>query len=115
MISLITEQDRGLEQISAALRRQQKMGYAIQDEVGEHNGNKLDRNNHIYLIDICNMASFTHTPTFIIILDIVIIDDISAGTSRADTRIRRETQRIEETRRKEKTYCTCSKYCTCIA
>ena len=40
-------------------------------------------------------------------VSLVIIDDISSGASRADARIRRETQRIEETRRKEKTYCTC--------
>ncbi|XP_003382897.1 PREDICTED: syntaxin-8-like [Amphimedon queenslandica] len=71
---MIAEQDRGLDAISAALRRQQKVGLAIQDEVSEHN---------------------------------VLIDDISAGTSRADARIRRETQRIEERRRKEKTWCSC--------
>ena len=33
-----TEQDRGLDAISDALRRQQRIGFAIQDEVVEHNG-----------------------------------------------------------------------------
>lgn len=39
----------------------------------------------------------------------VLIDDISAGTTRADARIKRETQRVEDRRKKEKTWCTCSK------
>jgi syntaxin 8 len=73
---MIDEQDRGLEAISATLRRQQKVGLAMQDEIAEHN---------------------------------VIIDDISAGATLADNRIKRETQRIEERRKKEKTWCTCSK------
>ena len=33
-----TEQDRGLEALSQALRRQQNMGLAIQEEVVTHNG-----------------------------------------------------------------------------
>lgn len=40
---IIIEQDRGLEAISAALRRQQKVGLAIQDEVSEHNGKNLKK------------------------------------------------------------------------
>lgn len=42
-IIIIIEQDRGLEAISAALRRQQKVGLAIQDEVSEHNGKNLKK------------------------------------------------------------------------
>ena len=35
---VIPEQDRGLDQLSQALRRQREVGLAIQDEVVEQNG-----------------------------------------------------------------------------
>ena len=35
---IIAQQDEGLEQLSKALRNQQKMGRDMQDEVQEHNG-----------------------------------------------------------------------------
>ena len=44
------EQDRGLDAISAALRRQQKVGLAIQDEVSEHNG---ERRNKMEILCCC--------------------------------------------------------------
>lgn len=36
--ALISEQDQGLENLSRALRRQQEVGLAMQDEITEHNG-----------------------------------------------------------------------------
>lgn len=35
---IMDEQDKGLEQLSHGLRKQQRMGYAMQDEIQEHNG-----------------------------------------------------------------------------
>ena len=35
---MIKEQDEGLEELSRALRNQQKIGLAMQDEIQEHNG-----------------------------------------------------------------------------
>lgn len=66
----------------------------------------------MYYASTCNERLFFHKtlPYVFILLFLVIIDDISTGTSRADARIRRETQRIEERRRKEKTWCTCSEF-----
>ena len=72
---IIAEQDKGLDALSAALRRQRKIGLAIQDEVSEHN---------------------------------ILIDDITHGTTHADSRIRRETRRIDETRRKDSNWCSCA-------
>lgn len=39
---LINEQDKGLDELSKALRRQQQMGLDMQDEIKEHNG-KIQR------------------------------------------------------------------------
>ena len=36
--NMIAEQDQGLENLSRALRRQQEVGLAMQDEITEHNG-----------------------------------------------------------------------------
>ena len=35
---MIDDQDRGLDELSKALRRQQQMGLDMQDEIQEHNG-----------------------------------------------------------------------------
>lgn len=35
---IIAEQDEGLEHLSKALRNQQRMGEAMQDEIQDHNG-----------------------------------------------------------------------------
>ena len=35
---IIDDQDRGLDELSKALRRQQQMGLDMQDEIQEHNG-----------------------------------------------------------------------------
>lgn len=37
-VCVSTEQDRGLDQLSLALRRQREVGLAIQEEVEEQNG-----------------------------------------------------------------------------
>ena len=37
---IINDQDRGLDELSKALRRQQQMGLDMQDEIQEHNGTK---------------------------------------------------------------------------
>ncbi len=37
---MISEQDKGLENLSRALRRQAEVGMAMQDEITEHNGKK---------------------------------------------------------------------------
>ena len=37
-VCFLTEQDRGLDQLSLALRRQREVGLAIQDEVEDQNG-----------------------------------------------------------------------------
>ena len=36
--AMIDDQDRGLDELSKALRRQQQMGLDMQDEIQEHNG-----------------------------------------------------------------------------
>ena len=36
---IIDDQDKGLDELSKALRRQQQMGLDMQDEIQEHNGN----------------------------------------------------------------------------
>ena len=38
---IINDQDKGLDELSRALRRQQQMGLDMQDEIQEHNGNHL--------------------------------------------------------------------------
>ena len=43
---MITEQDHGLENLSRALKRQQEVGLAMQDEITEHNGD------HYYLLTL---------------------------------------------------------------
>ena len=36
--AMIDDQDKGLDELSKALRRQQQMGLDMQDEIQEHNG-----------------------------------------------------------------------------
>ena len=44
---IIDDQDKGLDELSKALRRQQKMGLDMQDEIQEHNGN--DRSTGLFV------------------------------------------------------------------
>ena len=44
----IIEQDRGLDQLSLALRRQREVGLAIQDDVEEQNGQSQNTHTHTH-------------------------------------------------------------------
>ena len=104
------EQDKGLDQLSLALRRQAEVGLTIQGEVDDQN---CKRSVHIpCLVDTHTLSSYPEIWVGLGRLSVpiaVLIDDIHQGAEVADTKVRSQTRRIEQVRRKDSCRCTCGK------